>query len=76
MVYVPATGGGINNGRHDIAITVNLHPYILRYIFHTLAIFYLTTGVAARTAENFGRSQKNVTIPAVKGLRLQLMEFS
>ncbi|CCK18178.1 FIG00554597: hypothetical protein [Cronobacter universalis NCTC 9529] len=76
MVYVPAIGGGINNGRHHIAITVNLHPYILRYIFHTLSMIHLQTGVAARRAENFGRSQKNVTIRAVKGLRLQLMEFS
>ncbi|CCJ97709.1 hypothetical protein DOX53_03285 [Cronobacter malonaticus] len=76
MVYVPAIGGGINNGRHHIAITVNLHPYILRYIFHTLSMISLQTGVAARKAQNFGRSQKNVTIRAVKGLRLQLMEFS
>ncbi|CCK06548.1 FIG00554597: hypothetical protein [Cronobacter sakazakii 696] len=36
----------------------------------------LQSGIAARKAENFGRSQKNVTIRAVKGLRLQLMEFS
>ncbi|PUX68385.1 hypothetical protein BS420_06430 [Cronobacter sakazakii] len=76
MVYVPAIGGGINNGRHHIATTVNLHPYILRYIFHTLPVSDLQSGIAARKAENFGRSQKNVTIRAVKGLRLQLMEFS